>query len=66
MLPEIKQRKKCGNCRAYKSGNCTFGYKVKTIFFGGIGGIPIDGKPLEPCPKPLTYESYIYAIKFKR
>ena len=60
---DIKQRKKCGACRAYSltSKRCDIGYSTETIMSGF--GIVLDCKPLEPCPKPLTVSDYMEAFK---
>lgn len=53
--------KTCKECRAFNNSRCVLGYKIKTepIFYG----ISSRGKPLEPCPKPKTYDEYIKALK---
>lgn len=60
---EVKQRKKCGSCRAFSpvSKRCGIGYSTETIMSGF--GIVLDCKPLEPCPKPLTVSEYLDAYK---
>lgn len=54
-----KIRKDCSDCRAcnhdvFSSSNCSLYFKTGSK---EIVGYPIS-IPLEPCPKPLTYDQY--------
>lgn len=63
-MVEIKQRKVCGNCRAFwpVSKRCSLGYRVEP--YRGAFGIITDAKPQEPCPKPLTVSESSEANQF--
>ncbi|MBX4272031.1 hypothetical protein [Clostridium estertheticum] len=52
---ELKQRRTCNNCRTISSDySCTLGYIVGTEKINSY-----DKKPIEPCPKPITYDELI-------
>ncbi len=60
---KILQKRTCGSCRAlevgeYGRGYCDLrykiGYETKTLYGTWY-------YPLEPCPKPLTYDGYLDA-----
>lgn len=51
----------CKGCRAFNGSGCDLGFKIETNpIFNGLGK---RGKPLEPCPKPKTYDEYWEALK---
>ena len=54
---KISQKKTCNNCRALTHDcRCELGYKIKAKYYAEC--IPINARPLEPCPAPKTvYES---------
>lgn len=54
-------KKSCKNCRALGGTRCELGFKNQT----NINYSWKDPIPLEPCPKPLTYEAY-FAEREKR
>jgi hypothetical protein len=58
----MKQYKKCGSCRAAEKdrsmASCSLGYSVSNG--KEIHGIIVDGKPNEPCPKPLTVKYLVW------
>lgn len=62
MAIEIKQRKVCGNCRAFSrsSDSCGIGYATKQGKV--LLGVVVSCIPLEPCPKPLTVSDSVEAI----
>lgn len=60
---EIKQRKVCGDCRCFSRVTKTCGIGYNTKFKSGALDITVDAIPLEPCPKPLTVDEYMDAIK---
>jgi len=56
-----KPRKDCSNCKAcrhdiFSNHNCELHFKTSTKQI--LEGYPVP-IPLEPCPKPLTYNQYI-------
>jgi len=57
-------RRTCNGCRAADICNnvimCDLGYIVKTIYSKSGSA---SGKPLENCPKPLTYEKLYELLK---
>ena len=65
----MRVKKSCDGCRAIgRSDRCNLGYKTKILY------IPIKAfgdrelkrmVPLEPCPKPRTYDGYYLQMKFK-
>lgn len=60
---KLSQRKKCDGCRCLAHNGCTIGYIIKI----GIKDLRYANiktyTPLEPCPKPLTGNDFIQAIK---
>ena len=58
---KLTQKKCCGNCRALTSTcQCELRYTIENKFYHGI---KVNAYPLEPCPKPLTINDYLEAIK---
>jgi len=60
-IPKLskKPRKDCSNCKAcrhdcFSRSNCELHFKTGTK---QILGYPVS-IPLEPCPKPLTFDQY--------
>lgn len=57
-------KKTCNGCRAYGNSNsCSLGYQTKVLYIP----IPAFGNrelermvPLEQCPKPRTYNEYLF------
>jgi hypothetical protein len=63
----MKQRikKTCDGCRASEQGKCHLGFKIKTEYRRSniIANITYAiYSPAEPCPKPKTYNQYIYLL----
>jgi hypothetical protein len=57
---KISQKRTCLKCRAlYFGPKCELRYPMETM---GRHGVPTIIKPLEPCPKPITVDDYIFAI----
>jgi len=56
---KISQKKTCGNCKALVDIphsvylTCEFGYKIERQSWY---------TPLEPCPKPITYKEFYFAL----
>lgn len=60
-------KRNCNGCRASSRGfygeyTCHLGYKMESIF-NDKRVIYSHGKPLEECPKPLTYSDYTKAAE---
>jgi hypothetical protein len=58
-----KMKRNCNACRASSKGfygeyTCELGYKVDSNYSVKFSSY-IEGKPLEECPKPKTYNEYM-------
>lgn len=63
------RRASCSACRAFDpssgNGRCTLGYATESMKRNGQGyGVFLLRKPVEPCPRPLTYEQ-LFACKHR-
>jgi len=65
MNDKITMKKTCDRCRALsknlRNPTCGLDYPIdlnKTVSTIHNGFSYYDPKPLEPCPKPLTYSKY--------
>ncbi len=65
----MRLKLKCGSCRALDTSNytarCMLGYKVETTRKVALTLTIYDGKPQEPCPKPLTNDAFTELILLK-
>lgn len=62
-MNDFKMHRKCGACRAFKSGyfaKCDLGYDIKQINLNGVG---VNAEPKEECPKPLKVWDYVDAVR---
>lgn len=52
-------------CKRCKAGNscCELGYKSEWTYYEEVPLFSF-GQPLEPCPKPLTYSEFLFALKW--
>ncbi len=56
-------RKTCNGCRADNNQKfCDLGFERETSYLKSFC-ITRIGKPLEKCPKPRTYDDYVYCLK---
>ena len=54
----------CGRCRALnRRGNCELGYAIERIYYHKT---VIDATPLEECPRPISKDQYVEALKSKK
>jgi hypothetical protein len=56
-------KKNCNGCRASDRGHygeyiCHLGHAVQSVSSANAGFYK-EGKPLEECPKPKTYDKYL-------
>lgn len=56
------KKRTCNRCRAGDKF-CELGYESEWTYYEEIPLFAF-GKPLEPCPKPVTYSNYLYALKW--
>ena len=56
-------KKTCNGCKAYNSYGCALKYKTAKVFTG-VTGTPkmVSMKPVENCPKPMTYKCFLSLI----
>jgi len=56
----VSQKRNCNYCKALYSSDfrhrCTLGYKITVL--SEFDNSPVEFKPLEPCPKPLTHKQH--------
>ncbi len=67
-IVKISQKKNCNGCRALSTTgrfgiHCELGYDIKkgVLLVGGFHFSKVE-KILEPCPKPMNYTDFIYAM----
>lgn len=62
-------KKSCNGCRAHSGGSyCKLGYITKILYIPILtfGNRELEKMvPLEPCPKPKTYDDYYLQQKLK-
>lgn len=62
-------KKSCNGCRAHGKNYCILGYKTKIthVIVPAFGNRSFEKMvPLEECPKPLTYNNYMFELKLKK
>lgn len=63
MKDNFSKKQKCGHCRSLReNGKCELHFRQKWV---GVGGSPIIGywKPLEQCPKPMTFSYFMKLLE---
>jgi hypothetical protein len=59
-------KKSCDGCRAVSGKNCSLGYNT-TVIFKDMKYVTIETVvPTEPCPKPKTYNDFLYQLNLKK
>ena len=58
------QKKTCNRCAAGRHLCCGLGYKTGGHICRTIKGYEPFGIPLEKCPKPLTIDDFVFAMKW--